>query len=315
MHRKRKTWLYAIFAIVTIAVVVISLVLIPKNDEPNSANNDNTQNSNEVYATSFSVNVPNSIKIPVGSSINFLNGYINVSPSSVIDKLTIELTPSDLENGITFENNKLIANKIGNYSLKFKIPKSKSNYFSKTISINVCEVKDNIHINSINNTMVKGDVKQIYDMFLINDEITYSVKTDNNVSFVNNTITACNVGESELTFTFVDEYLEYVYDFKINIKDQPEYVILLKNVSNNTITLDTVENDVFHINYEIVDRNNEQAFQPLIVISNDEDLVAVEKIYDDVLIKIRALATGKTTIRISIASNPTIFVEINVIVQ
>ena len=311
---KRKCWIYAIFAVVAIVGLAIALILIPKDDETIPQNNNKTP-SNSVYATSFSVNLPNTIELPVGAHINFLTGYVSVNPSSVIEKLSIETETNNISNAIIFENNKLTANTVGTYSIKFKIPKSESMYFSKTITIKVKPYHENNHISVLKNSIQESQTCSLDEMFSISDGLNYEIITDSNINFDNNVFTAINVGLSEITFVVKENYLEYIYVFEINIQDLPEYEIVINNVTNNTITLDTLYNDVKHINFEVIDRNNEQTTQLVKALSNNEDVVIVEESYDDLLIKIRAVSVGEATLTLYLISNPAICVEINIVVE
>ncbi len=297
------------FSVLAIAVIAVALVLIPKDDEQKS-DKDNAP-SEEIYATSFSLNLPNTIIIPVGSSVNLLDCYVNVSPSSMIDKLTYEIS----SNGIEFSNNKIIANTIGLHTIKFKMPKDKSTFHAKTITINVCDASENPHVLLIKNLIINGKSEQINNVFSISDGVVYKILTDNNVNLNNNSLTGINVGDAEITFNIEDDFIEYVYKFTLKIKEQPEYSIILNNVDNNLIVLNTNDNDVFHINYQVVDKNEQHVEQQISVVSYNTDVVKIESVADDILIKIRAKSIGETKIKISILSNSTIFVEINVLVN
>ena len=224
-----------------ILAVAITLVLVPQNDEPNKGN-DIPPNT-ETYATAFSVNIPSTIKMPIGSKINFLEGFVTVSPSSVINKLEIEEFNGD---EICFENNTLVANAIGNYSLKFKMPKSKTTYFSKTISIVVCDVIENDQISLIKNSIEITSSVRIDQMFLIADNLSYVLTTDDKISCENNILTANQIGESMIKFSVVENYLQFIYDFNVNVIEQPEYYIINKHniiffcVKNNCVVFNVV---------------------------------------------------------------------------
>ncbi len=305
MNRK-KLWFYAIFSIVIIVGLAVALVLVPKSDEPDSKHEGNS----ETYASYFYVEVPNTIEIPVGMCVNFLEGYIAVTPSNMINKLNIEISTST---GIEFLDNKLMATAVGDYTIKFKMPKSESTFFSKTISVKVKSMEES-PIKLIKESIVRGETIHVNDVFNIAGGVQYSVVTNENFSIVDGALRANNTGDGKVLFSVIESKLQYVYAFDINIKEPPEYKILLNNVLNNRINLDLVD-DTFHINFAVQDQNNEYVKQTISVVSSDENVVLIESVADDALIKIRAVAIGNAKITISIASNLNIFVEIDVIVN
>ncbi len=301
--------------------IAIALVFINKNKENNSFSNNEIKNSESqtdvTYATSFSLNLPNTINILVGAKAILSNGYVEVTPSSMLEKLSYEVTPkaSGVVNGIKFNNNVIEANIVGNYTIKFKMPKSASVYFSRTINVAVYDEKVNSHIYQTGDTMIIGESKNVSEMFSVINNPNFTVTTDGNTTYLNNKIIAQNVSESNLTFKFIENYVEYVYEFTVRIKDEPMFKIVLLNVTNNIINIDLSDNDVRFINFQIKNREEENVTQAIRVSSSNEDVVIDETETDDVLIKIRALSTGEATITISLVSDETINVEIRVIVN
>ena len=301
--------------------IAITLVFVNKSKEKldhdsNNGNINSTSQTNETYATSFAMNLPNTIKILVGTKVFLLDGYINVTPSSMLKKLTYEISPKSNGslNGIKFENNIITANSIGGYIIKFKIPKSASVYFTKTINIVVYEETTSSHIYQTSNTMVIGESKNISELFSVLDGSNFSATTDGNITYSNDIITAQNVGDSKIQFNFAENYIKYVYDFEIKIKDEPMFKIVLLNVTNNTINIDMSDNDVAFINFQVKNREEENVTQAVKVSSSNKEIVVDETKTDDVLIKIRAKSTGEATITISLDSDQTIRVDIKVIV-
>ena len=311
MNKRAKVWIYAIISVLAILGLIVALVLIPKDDEPDFDNESN-DSPTEVYATNFQINLPTTIEIPVGQSVKILDGFVSVSPASVLNKLTYELSSNS---GITFSNNVITANEVGYYSLKFKMPKSQSAYFVKTISIVVSQNYDNAHASIINNSIEKGKAQNIYEIFDIENGFSFNMTSDNKVNISGDTLTGLTVGSSEINLSFVDGYLEYIYSFSIIVKEQPEYQIKLNNVSNNLIIIDISENDVYLINYEVLDKNNQHVTQQILAQSSNNEIVVVEKVYDDSIIKIRAIKSGEAKIVLSILNNLSITVEINIIVE
>ncbi len=324
MKKKVWSWIFTVFAIASIVVLSIFLVLYnkkkvdkqnPDAETPEISTPTNPSDSTDVYATTFSINLPETIQILVGTSVNLKSGYVDVSPTSMLEKLTYEITPksSGVVNGIKLENNTIEAISAGGYTIKFKMPKSKLTYFSKTINVLVYEEQTSSHIQQIKNQIIVGESLNIFEMFEFDESKLVNVTADNKITYNNNIITGINVGESDVKFHFVEAYLEYVYDFEINVKPVPDYKIVLNNVNGNSININFSEKDYFQISYSILNRDEEFVSQDIMVMSSNEGILFVERIADP-LIKIRAVSIGEATITISLVSDSTITVEIHVFI-
>lgn len=320
-NRKKWKFIFTCAAIVVVVLIAIALVLLntyKKDVKPEEDDDIPTEppKTDEIYATSFSLNLPETIHILVGTDVNLKTGYINVSPTSMIDKLTYEVTPKStgVVNGIVFENNTISAKSLGRYTIIFKMPKSKSTNFSKSIDVLVYDNAINSHIYQINSILTIGEQTNLSQMFSIQAGKTYSVSTDSNTFYENENLIGTSVGESVVRFNFLENYVQYNYKFELTIKDIPEFAIVLNNVTNKIITLDLVENDTYQIDYSILNRDEEHVYQKDILATvSDETFVEVIRIAEP-LIKIKAVKQGEVTLKISLVSDENIFIEIKVVV-
>ncbi len=324
MKKRMWRWVFTIIAISCIVATAIVIVFLNKNESETSSSNNpgitnpptDTSGSTETYATAFSISLPETIQILVGTSVNLKPGYISVSPTSMIEKLTYEITPksSGVVNGIKLENNTIVAILSGGYEIKFKMPKSKSTYFSKTINVLVYEEITSCPVYQIKDTMTVEENVALSSMFEIMDGKAFNISTDNKIVYSLNTFTAQTIGESIIKFSITENNVEYVYEFDITIKDKPMYRIILNNAPNNIFTFDILNKDVDNINYSVVNRDEQNVYQEISVSSSDENVVKIERI-NEPLIKVRAVGVGEATITISLKIDPTIKVEIKIVVN
>lgn len=311
MKKKALYWLYA-----SVVVVVLALCLVvPKLIKSNKENDFNKGTETEEYATSFSLNLPDIIYIYVGTKVNLKTGYVNVTPSHMLEKLNIEVkTKENLHtSGITLKNNQITANEVGKYSIIFKIPKSASSNFAKTISVNVYEEKENSHVYKAINSIEVTKSLEIEKAFTIKENLTYSTITDDKVKIENGLICAEKLGESNITFVFIEQFIEYVYDFKLTVKELPRYEIVLKNVTENRIEINIYEDDVFQLQYQVVDGGSGDISQDVNVEVENEQVATTESGIDQ-FIKIIAHSKGETIITISYVLDSSITVEVMVVV-
>lgn len=316
MNKRAKNVIFIVFSVIVIVSIAITLIFIPKETKPLNYNSDNNTD-NELYAESFSLNMPDTIQILKGTSVGLLPGYFEVLPSQMSDKLTteIQLKSGGVVNGIQFQNNKISAISAGNYAIKFKMPKTKSTYFSKTVNINVYENQQNSHVYLNNFELKAGDSKNIAELFTIKEGLEYDITVGANLIMNGNNITANYAGECDLNFVVTSNYLKYNYNFTISVLEQPSYVIELVNVSNNTINIDRSENDVEYVQFVVKNREGENVSQLVKAKSSDSSIVEVEQGYDDVLVKLKALKSGTAHITLYLQSDESIETIINVLVN
>lgn len=298
-------------------MVILPLIFVPKlrnkdvDNEPNPPIED-TGNNNEEYATYFSVNLPNTINLYLNSSVKLKSNYINISPVNMLNKVDIEITKSNaITNKIIFVNNAITATEIGDYKIKFSVASSATTEFSKTISVKVHNDINQAHILQKSNFIHVGDEIDFDNLFQLNSDLSFTANADNKVDLVNNKFIAKLIGESVVNFTFTESNVEYNYEFIFNIKDIPYYTITLENVLNNTIQIQ--KGKALLINYNVSNRAEEKIPQDISVISLDTSIVIIERV-EEPIIKIKALEIGETNIVITYVVEPTIKLEVKVIV-
>lgn len=311
MKKKALYWLYACIVVVVLALCLVIPKLIKNNEEDL---NKGTQTKE--YATSFSLNLPDTINIFIGTKINLKAGYVNVTPANMVEKLNVEVKAKENSSlsGMLFENNQITANDVGKYSLVFKMPKSASTNFSKTISVNVLEEKENSHVYKEINSIEVTKSLEINKVFTIKENVVFSIMTDNKVSIEEGIIKANSVGQSEIQFVFTEQFVQYIYDFELTIKELPRYQIILKNLSENKIEININEDDVFQLQYQIIDAGSEDISQDVIVEVENKSIVTSEFGIDQ-FIKIIAHSKGETIITISYVLDVNINLEIIVLVK
>ena len=72
-----------------------------KNKENDLDKDDNSTQQlpteqTEIYATSFSLNIPDNIEILVNTKVKLNSGYINITPTNFINKVTYEISASQI---------------------------------------------------------------------------------------------------------------------------------------------------------------------------------------------------------------------------
>ena len=318
-NRKKWRWIFSCVAIVIFVSIAVVLVLFEKHKE--NSNNDKDDNNivppqtTEIYATSFSLNLPDTIEILIDSKVKLLSGYVNITPAMAIDKLTHEITRKSGSgiDGITFNDNVITANSLGTYSMKFKVPKSESTNFSKTINIVVYEDKNSSHIYQTSNSINIGDNKNVNEIFTILDN-NYQVETDNKAIISNGVINGMALGETKIKFTFTKNYVKFIYDFILTIKEQPVYNILILNGTDNIIEIDLDKNPYAKIHYEIRNGNEKHIYQDVVAVSDNENIVRVVN-YPEPFINIEAVGLGETTITITFSRDTSINIQVTIIVN
>ena len=286
---------------------------VNNGDSGNVSNDDNSSNTS--YATELVLNSARQITIAVGSCVKLKSGFIMVSPSSLINYIstTTSVRGSGVNNGITFEDNTIYANSVGNYSLKFSIPASSTANLSETMLINV--VNTNSHISQNINTLTINETNSIADIFTTYSsgyEINYSSSA---FEISNDKITAKILGEQSIRVEFSRDYFIYCYNFSFTVKDVPEYVINITNYNTDTITKSLSVNS-FSIFYEITNRDEEHVSQDINVDVGDESIIYVGS--GDVLdsrIKVHCLSAGSTTLTISYVLDPSISKTITIVIN
>jgi len=330
--KKRKSWIYSVFVVLLILAIVLCLIFWPKNNsdinevqdeigeeengEDNGEDEDETKTPLETYATSLTVNLPDTINMLVGTRVNLLSGYLEVQPSEMLNNVKTEITPRYQSSafGLQLNNKTLLANEVGSYNLKFSVEKSATLNFTHTTMINIYQDVSNSHIIQINNSLTKGIDYELSDVFYMKENLNLDLVTDNKITYKNNRLKPILLGDSSISVKIIEDFIEYNYQFHFKIKDQPQYSIELKNVNNNDIEFDLSNTSVFFINYEIKNRNEEYVKQDVITNIENENILKIESC-EPPLIKLNAKSVGETTLKITCAEDLSIFVIINIVIK
>lgn len=313
-------------AIILVTALAVALISLPKKSEIDHNNQDEIEkeedssgeNTNEqLYASSLTVNLPSVINILVGETVELVSGYYSVQPTSMMSEVKQEIKPryNCSPFGVTFENSKITANEVGTYNLKISVPRSEGTTFNETILITVYDDVSDAHISQIGYSLNWGENTNINALFTIKENETFElVVVDEKLDFINNTFIPLEAGNSNISFSFKEGYVKYLYSFDLLVKAEPEYSIVIYDVTNNTINVDMQHNEIFYINYDIKDKNNESDPQNLIVDIQDESVIVLRKNLNP-LIKFEALQSGTTTIRLICEKDENVFIDITIIVS
>lgn len=198
--------------------------------------------------------------------------------------------------------------------MTFSVPKTESTKFSKTILITIFDENSDAHIIQKQTELIKGVVYSIEEVFVVRENVAYSVIANNKVGFSNQQLKATAVGATDVTFSFKEGYIEYLYMFNFQIKEEPIYAIILNNVVNNEIYIDLDLKPVFYINYEVQNREEGFVDQIINVTSDNESVIFVEDISSP-FIKICALNPGTATLKLTYTRDNSVELSILVVVE
>ena len=73
------------------------------------------------------------------------------------------------------------------------------------------------HLKQIKNSFYVGEALTLTEIFEIYTVNPFSVATDSKTAYSNNILTAVALGTSNVTFSFADNYIRYIYNFKISV--------------------------------------------------------------------------------------------------
>lgn len=312
MQRKLWKWIFSIFIVIVLVGLSTFLVLRNKNEDEDQ-NNDPLE---EIYATAYTFNIPDTINILVGSKVLLKEGYLTITPANILKDVTHEITSKNNGNilGIRFNGTILEAIEEGNYTIKFKIPKSSTTYFTKNINIVVYNNQLNSHVQQSSNSIIINETLNLDYLFVVRENLNHTIETDSRILYSNKSIKALSVGLSTIKFTFAEDFVLYEYTFQILVKEEPLYKILVNNATNNIIEIDTSVDDVFFMEVYIVDKNLQHIDQRVNAVSNNENIITIVE-YTEPFIKIKAMGVGETIIHLSYTLDETIKFEVKVIVK
>ncbi len=285
-----------------------------ENDQGDNNTDDEQDGDDEIYATSLEVNLPDQINIMVDTEVKLLNGYIQVQPSEMFNLITTIVVPKyqSSANGVEFESSNLKANIEGTYDLIFSVAKSATQNLTKTIEVVVHNDRSLSHVEQKKNSIIKAEATSIFDLFNFN-ATNYYVICDENTTLQDEYITASQIGNSVITISFIENYLQYSYKFNFTIKDQPLYSIVLTNVANNALEINLSTPTKF-IYFQVKNRNEEIVDQFVNAKSEDETITSVENV-TDLYIKIKAQKIGTTNLTIVCGADESVYVTIQIIVK
>ena len=314
-------------ALIIITLVIVLTVKANKdkfnNETPaDDPTQDSSQNGEEepediiTYASSFRVNLPSTINILVGCKVELLSGYVEVQPSEMQSQIKVDLKPryNSSAFGLELNNSTLIGKEAGTYNLTISVPRSEGTNFSETILITVFSEQSNAHVTQLNEELVQGSTIEITTLFQFSSNLSFIVATDSKLTYSNHNITANDIGTSNIRLTFTNSFVNYYYDFIINIKAEPQYVIVLENVTDNLIEIDTSVSSAFHIRYKITNKEETDVPQELSVEIQDETIAIVEtNLYP--FIKIVGLQAGTTKIILTCEADSSVSIEITITIK
>ena len=312
---KKKSLLFLLYSVIAVVTIILLLVFVPKIKNKIERDDNNTAPSTEDvgnYATYFDLNLPTNINIFVGTTINLSNSYFSIIPSSMESSITNYIEVIDgVYNGITFDDYVISGNTIGTYKITFSVPSSASSSFNKSIYVNVHNNLDLAHVSLIKSSIIINETNSVLDLFKFNSNSTYVLTSSDNINCSNDIIVGKMVGNGLLNFKFVENNIQYNYQFELNVKYVPEYKIVVNDIDNNTIALS--ENESFFLNYLVFNRDDEKVTYNIQALSFDEDIVRVDNVMNP-LVKLKALAKGETTIRLMLEDDSSIHIDLIVIV-
>jgi hypothetical protein len=300
--KKHKKWIFTVFVIVVFVAILTALVLVQRNK-------NNTDE--KTYAKSLYVNLPSTIIMLKGTKAELMSGYVSVSPNEMMSELNIEVTNNiENSNGLVLQNNVLSANYVGEYTIKFSIPKSETQKLTRSISVIVHDEETYAHVYKNQNSIIVGESNSIFNLCTFNSN-NHQIETYSNLILNGNIITPQEVGSSSITFSFQDDYIKYFYELSFITKDVPQFEIVLEGATNNTLTLSA--GSVTYINYEVKNREEGDIEQEVFVVSADESIIEILNFVSP-NIKVKANNAGETTITITYLQDISITLEIKIIV-
>ncbi len=292
--RKKKV-LMSIYSVVMI--VALGLLLVFQSVDE-SANEIEYVTANEVYADSLILNCADTISVSVGTSFEMTSGFIEISPASANEKLSCTISPlGDADqNGLVLNDStytEFTAMSAGNYGIEYSVPKSKNNYVTGTIVVEVVEdaqtktslqslkINESVAINELLNLDADADVSVVVD--------------DSMLVYENYQLTPISEGETEIEVSVTKNYIKYTTNYLIDIT--PKYTISISDIKPT--------GKVCEIYYEILSSNpTEVVDQTLIVDIDNENVQILTNLSPILRLKSSVACTAIVTLRINGESEP-----------
>ncbi len=306
---KRKRILSVIVTIIAIIGFAVLLIFLPRDEKPSDGENL------KPITTSLYVDLPDTINILVGTQAKIDDDAVVVTPKEKFPELKHEIIVKSTGSvgGITFDGSIITAKSLGKYAIKFSVPKSELSVATKTVNINVYDEKSEAHTRQLINEVLCNENIAIDEIFSNLSGKTYTIQTDIKTSVSENVLNAFQVGESDITITFNENNVSFIYNFKLLVKSIPEYYIVLNDVENNYTEVNLSDGNKF-VAYEIFDKHNDKVFQ-LVTIQSNNELVATAICDRFGLIKITALSQGEATLTIISVEDETVKIDLNIFVK
>ena len=237
--------LFGIFCFLIFSALVAGLIFFNRfNKDDDSSNEPLPKEDERIYATNVFLNCPREITIQIGTEAHLANGFLTIKPDNTTEELQIEIT-SKVGNadGITFENNTIVARDTGYYYIKFAVAKSEKYDVYDTLVVHAVETNQGIE--QIKNSAFEQETCNINELFNINPIYSVSsVQTSSNIEFSNNEFKLNSVGSANINITLTLGLVNYNYEFIFTINklpDPPKYQINISNYETNNIEF-TVDN-------------------------------------------------------------------------
>lgn len=307
----------------------------PNSNNDNSTNqtgtgegNDNSGESEDqiVYAKNLTINASKTIQMRVGEHVKLLDGFLTVEPAEMLSEVEVSVRGryTYLDDGISFSNNIITGNTLGQYDLIFKVKKSATTYAEDKIVVIVEQV--NAPIELATDTLVRTNNYTVNEIFNLTDTTftpSFQFDVGLNYNFETQMLQPNAVGEFNVFVFLKKSYYEYQYTFKINVRMENIYSIVISTYpAVCTNVQEENSNAICHVNfiedlrltfvYEVLDSNYEYASQLVSVVSAEPTIVEVHS-FDQGLLKLNLKSLGSADITISLVNDPSVTMVLTVI--
>lgn len=309
--KKKKGWIYAFVGVVLITAIVLIITLYPKAKEETS------RNDFKPSSVSITLNMPETINIFKGNTVEITTDLIVVKPDTKAGELTYEIIvlSGGAVNGITLENNIITAKYVGEYAIKFKVPKNEVDFVSKQQKVVVHENEDSCHVKQIAKEFYTTEQVDINSMFAFSSILNYEVITSEGLTINQNTLIATTAGQYDIKFTFTDVGIKYFYTFKIEVKENvlPQYDISVIGVENDTYTM-PLSNFSKMIGYIVAISGNSSGINQSVKATSDDNSVVTVEVMGEGLLYVQAIGKGEANITLTYLQDNTVTYTFKIII-
>lgn len=294
--KKKKVWVYAVVGILIISAIVLIITLYPKAKEKLS--DDNFKKS----SVTITLKTPQTISILKGNTAEIPIDLIVVEPSSKASELTSEVVvlSNGVENGITFENNLIGANFVGEYAIKFKVPKDDSSFVTKQQKVVVHENESLCHVTQVECEFYITEQPNINTVFSISSGLNYVIETSSGLALNQNILTAIDVGTYSIKFTFTDVGVKYFYNFEVRVlaKELEEYKISVIGVENDLYTFCLTDFSQT-LGYDVTKSGNLFGVNQSVNANSDNNNVVIVEVIGEGFIYLQAISVGEANVTLT----------------